>query len=91
MFQVMKKTQDEIHNCVLNDKLKPYRPNIFEKLHDCAFFRLWHSPFQKRKGRWGCKALSSILGRFSIRSGTLFEDGSLKQMSSSLIDFTAPT
>ena len=36
--QIDDKTQDEIQNCVLNDKLKPYRPNIFEKLHDCAFF-----------------------------------------------------
>ena len=31
--------QVEIHNCVFNGKLEPYRPNIFEKLHDCAFFR----------------------------------------------------
>ena len=26
--QIDEKTQDEIHNCVLNDKLKPYRPNV---------------------------------------------------------------
>ena len=37
--QMNEKTQLKIHNCVLNDKLKPYRRNIFEKLHDCAFFR----------------------------------------------------
>ena len=37
--QIDVKTQIDIHNCVFNGKLKPYRPNIFEKLHDCAFFR----------------------------------------------------
>ena len=36
------KTQDELQNGVLNDKLKPYRPNIFQKL--------WHSPFQNERG-----------------------------------------
>ena len=37
--EIDEKTQIEIHNCAFNGKLKLYRPNIFEKLRDCAFFK----------------------------------------------------
>ena len=37
--QIEEKARGKIYNCVLNDNLKPYRPKIFEKLYDCAFFR----------------------------------------------------
>ena len=60
--QIDEKTQDEIHNCVLNDKLKPYRPKIFEKLHDCAFFRfLPEGPARCQT----CRRLLRTIGKLS--------------------------
>ena len=35
--QIDEKTPVEFHNCVLNDKVKPYRSNIFKKIR-CASY-----------------------------------------------------